>query len=395
LEGVEGYKGAASEGVDENNIPKDNGYIYDIIHSTGSSYNYEKQTENFEKHGTIQITAANSLFDSRSNSYVFGKLTSLTLIRPLNTSKDEVPENSLNRMQNLHNVIVEKLSSHPAGSTVTPGGNITYTFSITNKNNSAVTLAVKDIVPENTTFVSSENCTADGANLSWSVTVPAGETVTVSYTVTVNVGTPVGTAIGNDAGTVGGVLAKCPKTYVGTTLTEAQQEALRASISAHTDSNLRGMALANAIYNNVEGCQNLLPDDAATMLSQMFRKAGVYHYIEFKANPYRDAITPGMFGGRYVPQRDMAVGLAEQVTRNENNRTRKIDTTYLTTGDILMASVDAEGTDLKLYMYTGETLLDLNTGKLVDTDNLSAHLDPFLAYNYFAVLRPSLITDSK
>jgi len=392
LEGVEGYKGAASEGVDENNIPKDNGYIYDIIHSTGGSYNYEKQTEYIEKHGSIQITAANSLFDSRSNSYVFGKLTSLTLIRPLNTFKGEVPENSINRMKYMDNVIAEKLSSHTVGMTVNPGDNISYTFSITNKNQTPVTLEVKDIAPDNTTFVSSENCTVDGTKLTWSVTVPAGETTVVPYTVKVNADTPIGTLIGNDAGTVGGVLAKCPKTYVGTTLTEAQQAALQESIAIYTDCSLRGMALANVIYSSVKGYEDLLTDDAATVLTKLFRQGGDFYYIEWEANPYRDAIAPGMFGGRYVPQRDMSVKLADQVMRHEQNRIRKADIAYMMVGDIYIA---ADGSDIKMYMYTGETLLDLNTSKLISAEETDAHLIPFLSYNRFVLLRPSLMLDSK
>lgn len=393
LEGVEGYKGAASEGTDENGIPKDADYIYDIIHSTGSSYNYEKQTENFEQYGSIQITAANSLFDSRSNSYVFGKLTSLTLIRPLNTFSGEVPENSVNRMKYMHNVIAEKFSTHTMGMTVNPGDEITYTFSITNKNSTDVTLSVKDVLAENTTFVSSEHCTVDGANLSWTVAIPAGKNVTVRYTVKVSESAPIGSCIENNAGTVGGVLVKGPHNYVGTSLTEDQQRALLDSINAHADSSLQGMALANAIYSDVPGCKDLLTDDAATILSKMFRKAGNYYYIEWEANPYQSSITPGMFGGRNVPQREMSVKLAEQITRHENNRTRKLDYIYLMNGDIILASVDAEGTELKQYLYMG-FLLDLSTGKQIPINEVDTYLMSFLSYNRFAVLRPSLMLDS-
>ena len=395
LEGVEGYKGAASEGTSEDGVPNDAGYIYDIIHSTGSSYVYDKQTEKYEKYGSIQITAANSLFDSKSNSYVFGKLTSLTIIRPLNTFNDEVPENSLNRMINLHNVVVEKLSSHTAGMTVNPGGNISYSFSIVNKNETDVTLEVKDTVPENTTLVTADGGTVDGANLSWTVTVPAKSSVTVGYVVQVNADAPIGSVIGSDAGTVGGVLAKCPKTYVGTTLTEAQQTALLSAITAHADSNLRGMALANAIYNDVLDTKDLLADDIKTVLTKLFRKAGNYAYIEWDSNPYRDAIAPGMFGGRAIPQRDNSVKLADQVKRHENNRTRMVEGVYLMIGDILIGSADADGSDVALYLYTGNGLLNLTTGKLIPAEEMDAHLVPFMAYNRFVVLRPSLMLDSK
>ena len=393
LENVEGYKGTAAEGVDDNGVPNDTGYVYDIIHSTGSSYNYEKATEKYEKHGTIQITAANSLFDSKSYSYVFGKLTSLTIIRPLNTFKKDVPENSKNRMLHMDNIVAEKLSSHTAGMTVNPGDNITYTFSITNKNTTDVTLAVKDILPENTTYVASENCTVDGVDLSWTVKVPAEQTVTVSYVAKVNGDVQPGQCVESMGGSVGGVSVNCPKVYVGTTLTEAQQTALRNAVAANTDSELRGMALANALYNEVLDTKDILPDDYATVLSGIFHAAGNYFYLEWDENAYKDAVAPGLFGGRYVPQRTMSVDLAKQIQRQENNRTRLPYADQLIAGDILIAAQDAKAEEQKLYLYTGEKMLDLNSGNTLTYVDSQECLTPVLAYNRFAILRPSLILD--
>lgn len=360
LEGVEGYKGAASEGTDENGVPNNAGYVYDIIHSSGSSYKYEEQTETFEKYGSIQIAAANSLFDNKSSSYVFGKLTTLTIIRPLNTFKDEVPESAQNRMLYLDNVIAEKLSSHTAGMTVNPGGNISYAFSVTNKNDTDVTVEIKDVFPENTTYVSSDSGTVDGTNIRWVLTIPAKTTSSVGYVVKVNADAEIGIQIGSDAGTVGGVSVKCPMVYTGTSLTDSQQKALVDSIAAHADSQLRDMALANSIYNDVLDTKDLLIDDTAAVLSKIFRTANQYHYIEVTANPYRDAIAPGMFGGRNVPQRTMSANFADSILRNENNRTRMVNGVYLMAGDILIASEDAEGSMIKLYMYTGSGLLNLS-----------------------------------
>ncbi len=393
LENVEGYKGAAAEGVDDNGVPNDTGYVYDIIHSTGSSYNYEKATEKYEKHGTIQITAANSLFDSKSYSYVFGKLTSLTIIRPLNVFKKDVPENSKNRMLYMENIIAEKLSSHTVGMTVNPGDHITYTFSITNKNKTDVTLEVKDTLPENTTYVSSENCTVDGVNLSWTVKVPAEQTVTVSYVAKVNTDVQPGQCVESKGGSVGGIATNCPKVYVGTTLTEAQQTALRNAVAANTDSKLRGMALANALYNEVLDTKDILPDDYATVLSGIFRPAGNYFYIEWNESAYRDAVVPGLFGGRYVPQRSVSVDLMQQVQMHENNRTRLPQTEHLIAGDIIIAAQDAKAEKQKLYLFTGEKMLDLNSGDTLTYLETQECLEPIMACNRFAVLRPSLLLD--
>lgn len=394
LEGVEGYKGVAAEGTDENGTPNDAGYVYDIIHSTGSSYSYEKQTEKYESHGTVQIMSANSLFDSKTGRYVFTKLANIGIIRPLNTFDGEVPENSKNRMLYMDNIIAEKLSSHTAGMTVNPGGNIAYSFSVTNKNETDVTLEIKDTIPENTTLVTADGGNVDGTNLSWTLTVPAKSTATVGYVVKVNADTPIGTTVGGDAGTVGGVSVKCPKVYVGTTLTEAQQETLRTSITAHTDSSLRGMTLANAIYGDLEGYENLLTDDAKTVLHDIFRTYGNIHSLNWEPG-YIDMVAPGLFGGRYVTQRSPSPKVKDFLPRFEDIRTRMVDAVYLMAGDILIASVDANDTDLKLYMYTGVGLLDLNSGKQIPTEEMDAHLIPFLSYDRFAVLRPSLMKDSK
>ena len=50
---------------------------------------------------------------------------------------------------------------------------------------------------------------------------------------------------------------------------------------------------------------------------------------------------------------------------------------------------------IRLYMYTGDGLLDLNTGATVAKEQIDTELMPFLSYNRFAVLRPSLMLDYK
>ena len=394
LEGVEGYKGVAAEGTDENGTPNDAGYVYDIIHSTGSSYSYEKQTEKYESHGTVQIMSANSLFDSKTGRYVFTKLANIGIIRPLNTFDGEVPENSKNRMLYMDNIIAEKLSSHTAGMTVNPGDTMTFTFRITNKRTTDATLEVKDILSDNLTYVSSENCTAEGNTLNWTVTVPAGKTVDVTYTAKVKDTVTAGQVIESTGGTVGGISVIAPKVFVGHTLSADEQAALLAAIEKYADSDLRGTALANALYGELPGLENLLTDDAKTVLHDIFRTYGNIHSLNWEPG-YIDMVAPGLFGGRYVTQRSPSPKVKDFLPRFEDIRTRMVDAVYLMAGDILIASVDANDSDLKLYMYTGGGLLDLNSGKQISTEEMDAHLIPFLSYDRFAVLRPSLMKDSK
>jgi hypothetical protein len=65
------------------------------------------------------------------------------------------------------------------------------------------------------------------------------------------------------------------------------------------------------------------------------------------------------------------------------------------TGDILIASTSPFVKNYKVYMYTGEVLLDLSNGELLSPEDTHIHLTRFLAYAQFAVLRPLLLKDSK
>lgn len=365
-------------------------YIYDCIHSSGQSYSYDKLSEKAEKNGTVEKTSTRHIFNTTSGKYLFTKCQSLTIIRPLNTFTGDVPQNSLNRMLNMENVVAEKLSSHAAGMTVNPGGNITYTFSITNNNTTPVTLGVGDLIPENTTFVSAENHTLDGNKITWIVTVPAGETATVSYTVKVGEDVKPGQYIESVGASVGNIAVKCPNIYVGNTLTDEQQATLSTAMKNLPDSDKKGMALANAIYSNLEGYENLLTDDAATLLGKLFRADNAYSYLSGDSS-----IAPGLFGGRYVLQRDKAATDTQQYCRYENRRTRMLRTDELMVGDILVASTTPYFKNYKVYMYTGEVLLDLSNGVLLSSEDTNIHLTRVLAYAQFAVLRPSLMLDSK
>lgn len=372
----------------------DENSIYDSIHSTGTNYIYESITEQYESTGTVGKTSTHHWFNESNSRYVF-KLKSLTILRPLNIFTQDVPENSMNRLQYMDNIVAEKLSSHPAGTTAGPKQEISYTFSITNNRTSEVTLQVKDTIPENTAFVSSENCHKSGNDLTWIVTVPAGETATVSYTVKVNKNAKAGSKIESTAGTVGGVAVNCPGIYVGTTLSAEQRTALLAAIDTYATSDLRGMELANAIYKDVLKTDKLLPEDSTTVLNKLFRADGDYFYLESEKNAYTNAIAPGLFGGRYVPQRDATTTPEDSFRRYENDRTRWINQEQLMVGDIIIAAQNATASRQRLYLYTGEKMLDLNSGDEFFYVEMDVCLTPMISYNRFVVLRPSLILDNQ
>ncbi len=387
LENVDGYRGTAAEGTeDTGNSNQD--FHYDIIHSTGSSYKYATGTEKIESVGTIQMMSVDSLFDGDSNRYVFEKLVSIAIVRPLNGFKGSVPADTVNRMLYMENVMAEKLSSHTLGMTANPGDEVSFTFSVTNKNDHEVTLPVKDTIPANTTYVSGAD-TVDGTSVSWNVTVPAGMTATVSYTVRVSDDAPCGDSVSCADGTVGGIPVVCPNIFIGHTLTADQQKALLAAVKEQTDAGLRGLALVNAAYHSVIGKSDLLPESGTELLNGIYNPNTSYTLLN-KNGPYLSMVAPGMFGGQYVTQRVLSLNEAQAGNWYEKIRTRLPGCDNLTVGDVFVASEDGACTKLAMYLYTGNSMVDLLTGKALDTTACEQVLEKAISYNRFVILRPSL-----
>lgn len=348
---------------------------YDIIHSTGSNYNYEEQTEVFEEEGTIQMMSTDKLFDPEYRRYVFTELTSLCIVRPLNTYKGGIPEKTMNRMQNLEDILAEKLSSHTYGTTVNPGDTMTFTFSLTNYGNRETTVEIKDTVPSNTSYVSGAQ-EVNGNELSWTLTVPAGGTARAVYTVKVNENAAYGDTVYSDAGIVGGVPVCCPKVYIAKTLTPQEQAAIQ---SAATDlSSNRGIALADEIYTKALDRTTDLSANFEELMDALYTPRGMLN----AEGGLLDRIVPGMFGGRSVIYRFYG----DDEHRLEDIRTRLPYTRDLIPGDIIVAEGSGETANQELYLVLGDTLLDLMTGETLATQPL---LDRLLGYKQFAILRPS------
>ena len=379
LEGVEGVKAGQ-----------------DIIHSTGGSYQYGEGTEKYESKGTVQTLSTTRLFDPEGSMYVFGKLKSIVILRPLEVFNKEIPENSLNRMKNMDKVVAEKLSSHSNGATAGPGDAVTYTFYITNQNDKEVTVTVEDTVPENTTLVSYDKPgkrSAKGDKLTWNLTIAANTTATVGYQVQVKEDAEIGKAIAADAGTVGGISVPCHQVFVARTLSEQEQSDLLDGVTALADSRLlRGVDLVNALYSKALKVDAILPEELDSITASLFQTFEDLSYINGQS-PYANAIAPGLFGGRNVMQRNMVLDNVAQYMRLENIRTRLPYADQLMVGDVLIGQLTTEGAPWVMYLYMGEQMVNLLSGKEIEILPTESCLMPVMSYKRFAVLRPSMLLD--
>ncbi len=370
----------------------------DIIHSAGGSYKYDDEAEENEQNGTVQTMGAYSLFEPEGSMYVFGKLKSIVILRPLEGFQKEISENTLNRMRNMDSVMVEKLSSYALGTTANPGDNITYTFCITNNNDKPVTLTVEDTVPAFTALEAADKteiCSVNGDRLSWQVTIPAKTTSSVNYSVKVKEDAQVGQEIAANKGTVGGILAPCHSVFVGRTLTRQEQTDLVAAVEALADSRLlRGKDLVNALYSKALKVETILPEDFEAVWANLFQSIEDLSYINLES-PYVNAIAPGLLGGRNLMSRNLAADNMSQYMRLEAIRTRLPYAEQLMVGDILLGELGLGETERVMYLYTGEQMVNLLSGKEMEYKPAQDCLNQVLSYNRFVVLRPSLLLDNQ
>ena len=367
-----------------------------VVHSTGSSFTYSSDSETYEP--TIRYMNLEwYLFDENADNYIFGEdgyIQHFCIVRPLDSFSGAIPENTQNRIANLKDVYSEKLSSFGQGGSVSQGGEITFTFRIENRGDETKTLTVTDTLPVGTALKTADSATVNGNDLFWSVSVGAGQTKEVSYTVTVtgNEGDYVYSAVGK----VGGVLHTCPRILIKNTLSADQQAAIQtavAQLQTSNPDNLKATELVNEIYTKAGLKAPFMNGSTAishsTLRSSLFASVTNAGNSSTKAwslktaSPYYEMVAPTLYGGRrfFTPNQYTAT---TKINTDRNRLPRELD---LIVGDVLMVKFASSEA---MYIYVGDgKFVNLST---LANDSYSADLRLARmpsAYNYYCVLRPS------
>ena len=292
------------------------------------------------------------------------------IMRPLNKFEGTIPAHTLQRMGGMRGIVAEKLCSLTYGQTVTPGDTLTYTFRIKNSTSRPVTLAVADTLPADVVYVSGAEAVTDNT-LSWNLTVANGATESISYTVRVKESTPTGTFVQSES-TVGGISVKAPRIQVAKALTEAEQQAVLDAQKELNGGDLKGIALANAIYEKACGKPAFTAQDTDTLWDNLVSPYGTNAFLLDAKKPLTSLVAPRLYGGKFMAESDTSAASTQY-------RTRLVTKSVLMVGDIVLA-------DDSLYMFTGVGLYDLIYGGsgLQSPESL-------LTYNRFVVLRPSMM----
>ena len=373
-----------------------------VIHSSGSVYNWDEKREVYEEQGTVRKDSVEFLFDKGTTRYIFNK-QSYCIVRPIADFKvTEIPQKSLSRIGEMRGVLAEKLSTHTAGQTVSPGDEITFTFSLKNTTKEDKTLTVTDRLPPYTEFVKGDLALTD-TDLKTEVDLPAEGKKEISYTVRVLKDAPLNSLIESES-FVSEIPTNCPPVTVGKTLSAEEQEKIVQAVDSLSDAKLTGLELANAVYEKALGKKALSETDAAVILEDLLR-----YYSEALENktaesdadfpwywrsldpssPYLSMVAPNLYGGRYLAENTSSTALTD-LEWFQNKRARYVSANQLVPGDIVITSISSKDLKSYVYLFTGDSLLDLQANEQISAEPLLSRL---VSDRYFAVLRPSLTAE--
>ena len=304
------------------------------------------------------------------------------------------------------NLVVEKTASAGGAVTAHPGGRITYTISITNNNDKAVSVKVSDTLPENTTFVS--GCDkVSGKALSWKVkNIEPGQTEKVTYTVKPEYtlqqvrGSKEPIVLKNTSAKVAKIKVPAPAKdiYVLETfnkedirkLSMAIDAMVTADLTAKTSSNkyLCEIPLLSMIYTVAfSSSTNFGSTDTAEILDMVFTNAGsgaaennggVEDVVETATN-LLNRVAPTLYGGTKVPTEK------DKLFRGE--RAKEVTIADLVTGDAIFAETAGE---IKLYVVDGQHLVHLGKTEVTRKIDPATVLPGLPKSDRYVVIRPSI-----
>lgn len=360
-------------------------YIGDnkILHSSapgGGNYDYAAREDKVEPLGSIAYMSVDELFDVNSQRRYFFRELNFAIIRPLIKYKDAtVTEKTLKRLENMQDIFAEKRCSHITGQTAMAGEEITFTYYIKNNRETETCIVVEDLIPENTEYVSGGENVQNG-KVSWSISVGAGESARFGYTVRVKDDVKSGDYV-QTIGKVGGVDIKCPRVYIADHLNDDDADAILKACKNLDGEECDGLSLAEKVYS-AAGLEAKV-QDLLSVIKTAFRshKATDTHFELNTENPDFNMFVPTMYGGRYVAT-SSAFGKV---------RTSGVFGYELMSGDVVIASEDAQCSDVRVFLYRGDgKALTVCDGKIqtLSEEDCDRMLMSLIAYYKFIIIRP-------
>ncbi len=399
-------------------------YIGDglILHCTGStgtsspnppSKYYDKSGVTEYTKGAVLCDPAAPFFTDSTQTRWLGNMARFCVIRPFDRTDIEVTptQKSVNRLS-IKGLAMEKTASVHPDNCVDTNDEITYTITLNNTSTTALTdITLTDAVPAGTQFVSGDVTNTSGI-LTWNGDIAAETTATVSYTVKVT-STSAGQIITNGSTEVNGVsLNTIEHTVAGYGAQQRAQIAAKAKEYVTEGRTFRdGASLVMSAYKDSIGANAFGFTDDGTNISSYSTADELLTEVIDSANftchtqtEISGMLVPHLFGGIDITYNSKAV--------LDGERRSNISIDQLAIGDVVLAEYSKGEL---VYMYVGDsqfvclddegkaTLITTEEGYyLYETASGSAYyrtyegnkLVSLIAYDRFAVLRPSMKPDS-
>ena len=202
--------------------------------------------------------------------------------------------------KNLDGITVVKTTSHDRIRTVHPGEDVTYTFTLTSTANKDKKVEIVDTIPGITSYVSGDGA-KQGNSLTFNVTVPAGKTVSVSYTVRVpDSSTLRGSAITSGSAMANGKSIDSPTLYVANTYNAHDMQRLVLALYATRGSDFDAKDVLSSHQRIAFSLTNPITHNADGVATAVFLDTTAEN-----AEKYATMVVPGLYGGTKIDASDI------------------------------------------------------------------------------------------
>ncbi|MBQ7567161.1 MAG: S-layer homology domain-containing protein [Oscillospiraceae bacterium] len=358
----------------------------DMIHSTGKKYDLASGTDQVEQGGNIALDPVSKRMGGTSGIAFRNPSVRYIILRPLlNTAATaNITAAARSRMKYPEMAIDRTVSTGWYGSAA-QGDTLTYSVAITNHSKAAYSgLPVKETVPAGTELIAGSitgGGTASGSNITWTLNVPAGETVTLTYQVKITA------KRGETIVSGGGFVADIPSNTLRTTVSGKAPDAAKLQALKIGDLTAANTAFAVEAYEKALGVNIALPT-AKDIVKNMFTYT---QYPGTKLYTLNDTFT-----GAYQTVKSMMIPgwTGGKMLHTETSWDRNLECLLrdLQPGDIVIStSPSATDATVNTYVWTGEKLLSSIGGKSAEARE--KQLVALQTKDIFFALRPSLAFD--
>ena len=352
----------------------------------GSDYRVESQNDLYELPGGIQIDLIDNLLDEGATRNIFDE-AAITVLRPDYDSL-VISDNAQARLSGLWGIVAYKTTSAPEGITVSAGGNVTFSFTVSNYTEFYREIAIEETLPAGLTYVS--GATYSGGKVKYNFTVEPYETITVSYVVKVS-NTATGT-VNADSAYINGVQLGATPVMVADSLTESQKNQIVSYVRSNSGSYSNAYSLVANAYGNIGINFKNTYSTASSVLNAVFDETASGDIMHYTINNTSTMVPGNLFGGQNL-KRTLGSSISWIKDLNPEN---------LAAGDIIVFVDRDEAIATNTSFATAKAYIYLGNGAIACYDENGAYreinesaaidlLDSVLGEGLYCVIRPSIV----